>query len=190
MTEKPLPIDIEAIQNRARTGERFEFLFFWGHRPSKDGSIAKSCLSQWYLSPFVVEGHVYQTAEHWMMAEKARLFGDDRAVRAILRTSDPAITKALGRQVRNFDSQIWADRCREIVKRGNIQKFQQHPPLRDYLLASSGKVIAEASPDDQIWGIGLVESDTRAIDPTQWRGTNLLGFVLMEVRSALMSLSA
>ena len=71
-----LPTDLKEIQARAHNGEQFEFLFFWGHQPSKDGTITKSCLSQWYAAPFVVDGLVYPTAEHWMMAEKARLFGD------------------------------------------------------------------------------------------------------------------
>ncbi len=94
-----------------------------------------------------------------MMAEKARLFGDSAAVDAILAASDPKAAKALGRKVKNFDGQLWADRCREIVTRGNIEKFRQHEPLRDFLLASSSSVIVEASPYDRIWGIGLRHSD-------------------------------
>ncbi len=96
------------------------------------------------------------------------------------------MAKALGRKVKNFDGQLWADRCREIVTRGNIEKFRQPEPLRDFLLASSGSVIVEASPYDRVWGIGLRQSDEQALDPTKWRGGNLLGFALMDVRSALM----
>ena len=114
-----LPTDLDEILPRTRNGEQFEFLFFWGHRVSKDGMITKSCLSQWYAAPFVVDGLVYPTAEHWMMAEKARLFGDSAAVDAILAAPDPKAAKALGRKVTNFDGQLWAARCREIVTRGN-----------------------------------------------------------------------
>ncbi len=71
----------------------------------------------------------------------------------------------------------------------NVEKFRQHEPLRDFLLASSGSVIVEASPYDRIWGIGLRHSDEQALDPTKWRGNNLLGFALMDVRSALMKLA-
>ncbi len=88
--------------------------------------------------------------------------------------------------MQNFNRQLWADRCREIVTRGNIEKFRQHEALRDFLLARSGSVIAEASPYDRIWGIGLRHSDELASDPTKWRGGNVLGFALMDVRSALM----
>ena len=106
-----------------------------------------------------------RSAEHWTMAEKARLFGDDVAVDAILAAPDPKAAKALGRKVQNFNRQLWTDRYREIVTRGNIEKFRQHEPLRDFLLASSRSVIVEASPYDRIWGIGLRQSDEQALDP-------------------------
>ena len=107
-----LPTDLKVIQTRARYGEQFEFLFFWGHQPSKDGTITKSCLSQWYAAHFVVDGLVYPTAEHWMMAEKARLFGDSAAVDVILAAPDPKAAKAMRRNVQNFNGQLWTDRCR------------------------------------------------------------------------------
>ncbi len=88
--------------------------------------------------------------------------------------------------MKSFNDQLWADRCREIVTRGNIEKFRQHESLRNFLLASSGSVIVEASPYDRIWGIGLKHSDEQALDPTKWGGSNLLGFALMDVRSALL----
>ncbi len=87
-----------------------------------------------------------KTAEHWMMAEKARLFEDSAAVDAILAAPDPKAAKALGRNVKNFDVQLWAARCREIVTRGNIEKFRQHEPLRDFLLASSGSSSWKRAP--------------------------------------------
>lgn len=45
--------------------------------------------------------------------------------------------------------------------------------------------MVEASPIDRIWGIGLAHDDPRAADRTRWRGLDLLGFVLVEVRRAL-----
>ena len=75
----------------------------------------------------------------------------------------------------------------DVVVRGNVAKFSQHPQLQSYLLATSGRVLAEASPRDRIWGIGLTADDDRATDPSQWPGTNLLGFALMHVRHGLPS---
>src|SRR5687768_16538020 len=87
--------------------ERIKYLFFWGHQPARDGSISGTCLSQWWLAPFTVEGIVYQTAEHWMMAEKARLFNDEGVLKNILEAATPAEAKELGRKVINFDPQAW-----------------------------------------------------------------------------------
>jgi ribA/ribD-fused uncharacterized protein len=71
------------------------------------------------------------------------------------------------------------------VVRGNFAKFSQNAELKEFLLQTSSRVLVEASPYDQVWGIGLIESDERANDPAQWNGLNLLGFALMEVRSRL-----
>lgn len=107
-------------------------------------------------------------------------------MRIIRAAASPKAAKALGRKVRDFDGDLWAARCRDIVTLGNLAKFREHRRLREFLLATAGSVIVEASPHDQIWGIGLPQSDRRATEPTLWRGTNLLGFALMDVRSALM----
>ncbi len=91
------------------------YLFFWGHRPRPDGSIGASCLSQWWAAPFTVEGITYATAEHFMMAEKARLFGDHRAYAQILAASHPEVAKKLGRTVQGFEEQRWVQQRDAIV---------------------------------------------------------------------------
>mmetsp|Transcript_36112 Transcript_36112/g.83808 ORF Transcript_36112/g.83808 Transcript_36112/m.83808 type:complete len:106 (+) Transcript_36112:119-436(+) len=100
-----------------------------------------------------------------------------------MRASDPAQHKKLGRTVKNFDDAIWRDACRGIVERGCKAKFSQNKRLRELLLATGEKTIAEASPKDNIWGIGLSSTDPRATDPSRWRGTNWLGEVSMCVCS-------
>ena len=69
--------------------------------------------------------------------------------------------------------------------RGNLAKFQQHPTLSAFLAGTADRVLVEASPSDRIWGIGLAADDPRAVNPEKWRGLNLLGFALMEVRRVL-----
>lgn len=125
-----------------------------------------------------------------MMARKALLFGDEVVAARILGASHPGEVKALGRQVRDFDEARWADHRVGIVIAGNLAKFSQTPELRDYLLATGGRVLVEASPVDRIWGIGLAADDERASQPATWLGLNLLGFALMEVRARLAERSA
>jgi len=162
-----------------------KFMFFWGHQPPKDGGVSASCLSQWWVAPFSVDGTHYPTAEHFMMAEKARVFGDDEALARVLQAGHPREAKKVGRTVRGFDDATWTEHRFDIVVRANVAKFSQHPELRDFLLNTGGRILVEASPVDRVWGIGLAHSDRRAQDPLQWRGANLLGFALMRVREQL-----
>ncbi|WP_035603590.1 NADAR family protein [Haloferula sp. BvORR071] len=175
----------EDLVRRIATGERVKFLFFWGHTPSGDGSVTKTCFSQWFESPFGVDGITYATAEHWMMAEKARLFGDIAAVDKIVAASHPKQAKELGRGVANFDDNVWKRERFDIVVRGNLAKFRAHSTMREFLLGTGDRVLVEASPRDTIWGIGLGADNPCAEKPAKWRGLNLLGFALMEVRRQL-----
>jgi ribA/ribD-fused uncharacterized protein len=158
---------------------------FWGHQPRRDGIPDQSCLSQWWPAPFIVGGTAYASAEHWMMANKARIFDDEETRAMILAARTPAEAKKLGRLVRGFDELTWAAARFEIVVEGSVAKFGQHPELLTYLLGTSKRVLVEASPRDRIWGIGLASTDEAATDPERWRGLNLLGFALMEARSRL-----
>lgn len=177
--------DVPALVEAVARGDRPKYLFFWGHRPQRDGSVGKGSLSQWWPSPFVLDGVHYPTAEHYMMAEKARLFGDDESLSRILSTSNPGSAKQLGRLVRGFTDAVWNDHRFDIVVRGNRARFEQNRELGLWLVNTGDRVLVEASPVDRVWGIGLAEDDARAEQPDRWRGLNLLGFALMEVRQLL-----
>ncbi|MEU6858663.1 NADAR family protein [Glycomyces sp. NPDC046736] len=162
-----------------------EYLYFWGHRPQSDGSVGRGCLSQWWSGRFTDDRHEFASAEHYMMAHKAWLFGDTATADRILAAADPAAAKRLGRQVRDFDQGRWEAERFAIVVRGNVLKFGQDPALLRFLLATGGKVLVEASPRDRIWGIGLGKSNPDAASARTWKGLNLLGFALMEARERL-----
>ena len=146
---------------------------------------AESPLSQWHLSPFTVGRITYQTAEHWMMAGKAALFGDRDAFERVVAAPDPASAKRVGRQVAGFEQARWDAACRHLVYVGNVAKFGQCPNLAESLLATGSKVLVEAAANDPIWGAGLGMGDPGLQDPRQWPGQNMLGFVLMDVRDML-----
>ncbi|WP_103532777.1 NADAR family protein [Streptomyces sp. SM11] len=198
------PVD-ELLADVAR-GRRVKYLPFWGHRPRPDGRLGgrasladhagprepglvrkggPHCLSQWWPSPFTVDGVTYASAEHWMMAGKARLFGDPEAERAAVSAKSPAAAKKAGRLVRGFDEDVWIRERFALVVAGSVHKFGQDPELGGYLLGTGDRVLVEASPLDRIWGIGLAADDERVEWPQQWRGLNLLGFALMEARERL-----
>ncbi|MFF4256172.1 NADAR family protein [Streptomyces sp. NPDC001663] len=175
----------EALVKAVRAGAKVKYLHFWGHRARPDGQVSASCLSQWWPSPFTVDGVTYATAEHWMMAGKARLFDDAEAERRVLAADHPSLAKKAGRLVRGFDEETWERERFGIVVEGSVHKFTAHADLRDFLLGTGERVLVEASPVDRVWGIGLAADDEAAMDPERWRGPNLLGFALMEARGRL-----
>jgi ribA/ribD-fused uncharacterized protein len=185
-TSSNLPLTHRDLITAMASGFTPKWCFFWGHTPAKDGSVSKSCFSQWWDGhPFEHGGITYRTAEHFMMAGKARLFSDNETLAKILASGHPAETKKLGRLVRNFDATAWEAASWDIVVAGNLAKFSQHPGLRSFLLTTGDRILVEASPYDQVWGIGMAASDPSAGNPAQWKGQNLLGFALMTVRERL-----
>ncbi|WP_281557063.1 NADAR family protein [Thalassomonas sp. RHCl1] len=177
-------VSLEALHAALGRGEKVKYLYFWGHQKPKAG-IGKSCFSQWYQAPFDVDGRHYPTAEHYMMARKALLFKDQSAFEKILAAATPGEAKKLGRNVMGFDDKVWQKQRFAIVVEANLAKFSQLPELKAFLLDTGERVLVEASPVDNIWGVGLAADDMAIEDPANWQGLNLLGFALMAVRERL-----
>ena len=177
--------DLSLLKKEANAGKKIKYLFFFGHEVSKDNSITKSCFSQWWKSDFSIDEEEYTSMEQYMMAEKARLFGDEEILKEIMKCRQPKKIKALGREVLGFKDDIWSKCCYSIVLNGSYHKYLQNKELGHFLLSTKNKVLVEASPYDKIWGIAMSESDEHSKNPMKWKGQNLLGFALMEVRSEL-----
>ncbi|MFN8314695.1 MAG: NADAR family protein [Cyclobacteriaceae bacterium] len=176
---------LEWLKDKFDRGDTLKYIFFWGHGTDDHSVIGKYVLSQWYQAPFIVHGVEYKTTEHWMMAEKARLFQDTEISKKIISSDKPGEVKELGRQIRNFDQAIWDQHKYDIVKTGNIHKFSTNRRLKEYLLSTGNRVLVEASPTDPVWGNGLAQHANQIENPHTWKGLNLLGFSLMEVRDVL-----
>jgi ribA/ribD-fused uncharacterized protein len=165
--------------------DQIDFLFFYGHTPKANGTIGPFCLSQWWVAPFSVDGISYKTAEHWMMAEKSRLFKDEKTLKVILAAETPADVKKAGRLVQHFDVALWDAHKFGIVVEGNRHKFGQHEVLSKFLAETGSRVLVEASPTDAVWGIGMGADHPDVKEPGLWKGENLLGYALMEVRDKM-----
>lgn len=151
-----------------------QFTFFWG-----------GPFSQWHPSPFEIDGVAYNCAEQYMMAEKARLFGDTEMEARIMASPEPSDQKRFGRMVKGFVMDIWIQHAKDIVYKGGYAKYTQNPDLRKVLMDTDGTTLVEASPKDRIWGIGLHKSRPEAKRRSTWRGTNWLGEILTKVREDL-----
>lgn len=160
------------MADRVKTTEKF--VFFWGGWPS-----------QWAKASFEIDGIAYNCCEQFMMAEKARVFGDLEIETEILAKPNPRDQKALGRKVQGFDKDIWNSVCRGIVYNGNLARFEQDAELQELLLDTGDRIIVEASPRDRVWGIGMGASNPDAENPEKWRGRNWLGIAIQQVRDEL-----
>lgn len=175
----------ETLLQQIKQGQKLKYLFFWGHTQKQEGQIDKSCLSQWYPAPFTLDNVRYPTAEHYMMAEKARLFNDEENLYHVLQANHPGEAKKYGRLVRGFDETTWHAHRYNIVVQANQAKFSQNTDMGIFLLSTNEQVLVEASPYDKVWGIGLMADSPQAQNPAEWHGLNLLGFALMQVRQEL-----
>jgi ribA/ribD-fused uncharacterized protein len=142
-------------------------------------------LSNWYLSKFTVDGVTFSSMEQYMMYKKARLFQDTETAYEILSIQDVKQIKVLGRQVKNYDDIIWNGRRQVIIYQGLLEKFCQNQELKKMLLETGNDILAECAVRDCIWGIGLSMTDEKRFSLSLWRGQNLLGFALMEVRDKI-----
>ena len=159
-----------------------EKLFFWGH--TEHGSnVTKACLSNFYPCKFEFNGKTFNFSEQCFMYQKALLFNDFEVVSQILNETDVRKIKALGRKVKNFNNELWDKHKEDFMFNACYAKFSQNDKLKDFLLNTGNREIVEASPVDNIWGIGF-SSDNAMENVDKW-GQNLLGKVLMKVREDL-----
>lgn len=156
---------------------------FYGHFPNKP----YACFSNFYPSTFELNGITYFCMEQYIMYQKALTFCDYDTAEKIMQATTPNECKSLGRQVKHYVDEIWSEDRKVVAFEGLIAKFSQNPELKRILLSTKDSVIAECSPYDKIWGIGLDVNHPDVQDVAKWRGENLLGYSLMKVRDLFIN---
>lgn len=139
-------------------------VYFWG-----------GIYSNFYECNIEYKDYQFHTSEQLFMWLKAMTFKDEQVAEEILHSSSPKEAKHLGRQVADFDNEVWEKEREDAMFIAVSNKFDQNPQLKAQLLEHKGKTFVEASPYDCIWGVGLREDDLRILDEQKWRGLNLLG---------------
>lgn len=148
------------------------------------------CCSNWHPTGFDFRGIHYATGEHWMMWQKARLMGDAKKESQILAASTPRRAKELGGEVKPYDGALWDAVREQMVYYGVREKFMANEPERNLLLSTGSALLAEASPYDKVWGVGMTADDPRFANPAKWEGENLLGRACMRGRADIRQLIA
>lgn len=144
------------------------------------------CFSNWYPAEFEYAGKHFANSEQFMMYHKVLMFHKHDLANQIMQTSDPAKCKKIaGQKFPEFNSDLWEKTCVTIVKRGVKAKFVQNPDILQKLLDTGNALLAECSPFDKKWGIGIDINDPDRLVIAKWKGKNLLGRILMEIREEL-----
>lgn len=156
--------------------ETSKFIFFW---------MGDSIYSNFNFSPFEHQGIQFMWSEQAVMYRKAMLFGATKVAQEILEADTPSYCKLLGRSNEiPFKEHIWKQNRERIYREVLMDKFSV-PFLKKQILSTGNKMLVEASPSDRIWGIGMHQNHPDVENPSKWKGMNLLGKVLMEVREEL-----
>lgn len=145
--------------------------------------------SHWYNSIFVIDNKTYNSTMQWILHQKALLFGDKSISEKIMSTIEPSLMIGYEREIKNVNNMVWENERYQICKRGVIEKFRQNLKLTELLLSTGNKILCETSIHDSIWSCGLSPINMDIVSIDRWKGQNLLGQILGEVREILRSTS-
>ncbi|CAF3365828.1 unnamed protein product [Rotaria socialis] len=163
---------IDRVHSHFQNNEPNKFHFFYR---------TASPFSNFHLCKFSENDIEFDTSEKYIMYHKAKLFNDNETATSILQVRHPAECKAFGRSVKNFDEKLWVQNRARIFSDGLYLKFTQDDRMKQALLKHEGSLLVEAAKDDCIWGVGLDENNPLIKDRSNWKGLNLLGYVLTDV---------
>jgi len=127
-------------------------------------------------------------SEMAIMVCKAAMMGDERSYFTMRDSTDkltPSKIKMLGRKVKKFNKSLWIRWVCSVAFQVVYQKFSKSPALQPTLLKTGDVILAEATQKDCNWGIGIDMGHPNTQIPSQWKGTNILGWALMEARNVL-----
>ena len=168
------------VPDRLKIAGREEEAFFF-HSPDEPNGY----LSNWYSSPFELDGLRFTSVEQYIMYTKCTVFGDEASAGAVMATEDTALQQSTGRKASGYIGPVWAGMRQMVVLHGLMAKFSQNEDLRKNLLETGDAYLVECAGSDKIWACGIRIDDDRRFDAANWTGSNLLGFALMEVRRML-----
>lgn len=185
--------DILVINNKEYTVETLHLL------PAKIKSVPRmeitegihlffgytSPFSNFYPAPFIIDNTSFNCAEQYFQFKKAECYKNRKAALQIFAASDPWSQKAVGKKIGDNDDWNLSVEAHAAMKEALTAKFSQNPYLKDMLLSTKEAMLGEAASHDQVWGTGIAKTNSDAHTTAKWTGKNMLGGLLMSVRSEL-----
>ncbi len=152
------------------------------HKPDEEYGV----FSNWYPAGFEFADRKYCCVEQYMMSRKVLLARRFDLNDLIMGTEDPEEIKnyAGPKYFGNYGTirKVWENTRYDAVKFAVRQKCIQNPEVMSILLGTGDALLAECAGRDTAWGIGINLHDHKWKNAQNWRGDNLLGRILMELR--------
>ena len=152
--------------------ENMEYIAFHGeHSP----------WSNFHLSPFMLNGQQYHSAEQWIQFQKAMLFGDSHTANQILQSSMPQECKRLSHYIHRIDHEKWRNEGFDLCLDGLCAKFTKNKDLIAMLKTTEPKLLVEVS-NDRLWGAGIPLKDSQVLNDKRWNSKGWLSNMLTIIR--------
>ncbi|KAI6234772.1 hypothetical protein M3Y99_00767000 [Aphelenchoides fujianensis] len=132
-----------------------------------------------------LDGRNFHNAQNFFAYTKARTFGDNRMAKRILAEPSGRQAQILSFQLSTFDAKKWDAKSFGVMKRALKAKFFQNLYLKKALKETGNDVLVFADDSNLRWSAGVQHTSPKIADPSAWKGKNLLGDALMQVRSSL-----
>ena len=161
-------------------GVEHKAVFF--HKPEEIDGF----LSNWYPAKFELDGLCFTSTEQYIMYRKCAMLGDDAAAQLVLETDDVSKQQAIGRNAKPYNGVLWEGIRQVVAMHCLLAKFRQNPVLKGKLLETKDAYLVECAYSDKTWACGRGLDEEQRKDVSQWKGRNILGFALMEVRRILL----
>ena len=136
--------------------------------------------------PIAVDGQSFVCNEQYFQYTKAVHFGDMDIADLIRKENNPYEMINLAKKIKNYKHPVWVNRAEKVLSKANQAKYSQNKSARETLIATGQKTLGEAS-SNMFYGTGV---NLLAKDPTdcsKWKGKNIMGQILTEIRSSLIA---
>ncbi len=180
--EQPVIFNSEKHHDTLKIGGQTACAVFF-HKPEEPHGY----LSNWYPSPFDLDGMRFTSTEQYIMYRKCMAFGDEKSAAAVMTTNDPAKQQEIGRYAENYIDSAWKAMRQSVATVGLLEKFRQNEELRNKQLDTGDAYLVECAHLDKAWACGRGLDENERFDASLWTGSNILGFALMEVRNMIRS---
>jgi ribA/ribD-fused uncharacterized protein len=149
-------------------------------------------LSNFYNCSLKIDGDSFHSTEQFYQLCKAKAAGDEVAEAKIRQATTPLQCKQAGDRVKlGTRSTMWDQQCIGVMKKALLKKVDQNKDVKDFLMHTGTREIAEANGNDLFWGTGERSvlgnwcCAGEATDRGTWRGQNHLGSLWSEIRTTL-----